>query len=76
MNISAEHYPRARAYVTVWKRAKSAAAEMPALSVQAFTGWFPERADHAYAKFLDALHARINQRGGVQFVGRKHDSLS
>ena len=29
----------------------------------------------AYAKFLKAMHSRINSRGGIKFEGRKHSEI-
>ena len=72
MNISQTNYPKARAYCKAWRTAKRIAAETPARSLVVFRGWFPDDAATVYNGFIAALHARINQRGGVTFAGRKY----
>lgn len=72
MNMTTTQYPHARSYVATWKRVKAVASSSPDAQIQAFGGWFPNSAIREYAKFTKAMHARINLRGGVRFVGRKH----
>ncbi len=72
MNITQANYPKAAAYCKAWRTAKTVAAESPRRRIQVFRGHFPVEASIAYEGFIDALHIRINKRGGVTFTGRKH----
>ena len=67
------NYPNPQAYVLRWLVAKYYAENTPSTLIDLF-GWFPEPARYAYPKFLKALHARINTRGGLDLthMGRKH----
>ena len=74
MNMTRANYPDAAAYCRKWRTLKRIAKTAPHLQVDPFR-WFPERADDAYARFLKAMHARINSRGGIKFEGRKHSDI-
>jgi hypothetical protein len=71
MIMTQAHYPHARNYCRAWQAAKQAAATNPTAQITIFRGWFPEEARRVLAGFTDALHARINARGGITFAGRK-----
>lgn len=72
MIMTREHYPSPHAYVDRWKKVKQIAQETPKRQVDPFN-WFPERADWSYRRFIKALHARINTRGGLdERKGRKY----
>ncbi len=74
MIMTRDNYPHAAAYCRKWRTLKHIARVAPDLQVDPFH-WFPERADDAYAKFLKAMHARINSRGGIKFEGRKYSDI-
>ena len=74
MIMTRDNYPHAAAYCRKWRTLKHVARVAPDLQVDPFH-WFPERADDAYAKFLKAMHARINSRGCIKFEGRKHSDI-
>lgn len=73
MIITRANYPDPQGYVLRWLVAKYFAQNAPTAQIDLF-GWFPEPASRAYEKFITSLHARINNRGGVNqpWMGRKY----
>jgi len=73
MNMTHANYPHPRTYCRAWRTAKQIAAKTPHRQIAVFRGWFFDEAARVYEGFIEALHARINTRGELQFVGRKYD---
>lgn len=62
--MKAADLPIKARYVAAWRLCKDLAAADPATPVTGLT-WWPEPASKALGRFREALHLRINSRGGL-----------
>lgn len=69
MNI--QQLPSKRQYVATWRRVSAIAKVTPQAPVVCMS-WFDEPAICALHRFRHALHARINERGGIREVSGRH----
>ena len=69
MNMTATNYPKAGAYVRLWQRIREADPDTPTQCPETRRNLKVADLQRTYR---NALHNRINSRGGIHFVGRKH----
>lgn len=78
MNITHANYPQPAAYVRLWRAIKALPADAPITHprlIKAAYANLPTDAVGLTANFVDALHNRINSRGGLKMRGRRWAEL-
>lgn len=72
MNMTRANYPNPGAYVTLWRRVK-ALPKSDAYILEADRRGWGDSANTMKRRFHDAVHHRINRRGGLNMFGRRWD---